>query len=35
MDYVTFVEALRKRQVLQGMGDGFPKPLADFYRRQD
>jgi hypothetical protein len=35
MDYITFTEALRKRQVEQGMGDATSKPLAEFYRRQN
>ncbi|WP_457091140.1 hypothetical protein [Microvirga sp. P5_D2] len=36
MDYVTFVEALRKRQVLQEMGSaGRPKALNEIYRRLD
>ena len=35
MDYVTFTEALRKQQVVQGMGDASSKLLAHFYRQQD
>lgn len=35
MDYVTFVEAMRKRQVVQDMGLAPPKQLEEFYRKQD
>lgn len=35
MDYVTFVEAMRKRRVVQDMGLAPPKQLDDFYRKQD
>ena len=35
MDYVTFVEAMRKGQVRQDMGSVPSKPLDKFYREQD
>jgi len=35
MDYITFVEAMRKRRVLQGTGRVDAKLLEDFYRKQD